>query len=154
MAEHLQRGEHVRKLVDRGGGEARTRSERAGQERNAEHGRVGVDARVSDIERHGAPAMLALDRRQPLPGLVQRLLPGHRSPAAAFAPLRLADAVGISLHIADRCRLRADVPAAEGIVGIAADALQLGAVQLDREAADGLAEHAGVEARRHAGHAA
>src|SRR5207248_7290473 len=83
-----------------------------------------------------APAMLALDRRQPLPGLVQRLLPGHRSPAAAFAPLRLADAVGISLHIADRCRLRADVPAAEGIVGIAADALQLGAVQLDREAAD------------------
>ncbi len=149
VAEHLQGREHVRELVDRGGGESGARSQRAGEERDAEHRRVGVDAGVPQVERHRAPAVLPLHRRQPLAGLVESRVPGDGAPPLAFAPLGLPDAVGIALHVGDRRRLGADVPAAERVVRVATDALHRGAVHLDGETAHGFAQHAGVEPGRH-----
>ncbi len=149
VAEHLQRGQHLRELIDGGGGEARPRSQRAGEELDAEHGGVGMDGRVADVERHRAAAVLALHLRHALARLGERRLPGHRAPAIAFPPLRLANPIRVVLDVRDGCRLRADVTLAEGIVRVAAHAGDGTALDFEREPADRLAEHAGVQGSRH-----
>ena len=90
--------------------------------------------------------MLALHLCEPLSCLVQGRLPGDGPETVSLAALRLADPVGIILDVEDCGGLRADVPAAEGIVGIAAHRAR---VEIDGEAADRLAEHAGVEVLGH-----
>src|SRR5207237_3229264 len=89
------------------------------------------------------------DVGEPPAGLVERRVPRDRFPAIALPALGLADAVGIALHVGDGGGLGADVAAAEGIVGIAAHAADRAAFQLDRQPANRLAQHAGMEALRH-----
>src|SRR5436305_13692802 len=103
-----------------------------------------MDARVPDVHADGVAAVLALHLREAIAGLVESRVPRDRLPARAFAPLRLANAIGIVLDIDDRGRFGADVRAAEGVVRVAAHGLARGTFHLHREPADRLAEHAGV----------
>ena len=131
MAEHLQRREHMRQLIDRRGGEARPRPQRAVQERRGEQRRVGVHGGIAQIDAHRTAAVPALDGGDPLAGLLQRRLPGDRLPPATLSPLRLEEAVGIGLHVADGGGLGTDVAAAEGIALVSPDARDRAAVELD-----------------------
>ena len=122
MAEHLQRRQHVRQLIDGSGGEPRARTQGAREKRRGQHRRVGVDGRVAKVDADGAAAMLALYGGDALARLIERCLPGDGSPTFPVAALRLEDPVGIALHVRNRSRLGADVATAERIVGVTADA--------------------------------
>src|SRR5258708_3638605 len=110
-----------------------------------------MDRRVAHVDADRAPSVLALHGGDALARLVQSRVPGDRTPPTALPPLRFENAIRISLHVGNCGCLGTDVPAAEGIVRIAADAADRSSLYLDREAADRLAEHAGVEANRHGG---
>ena len=84
MAEHLQGGEHVRELVDRGRRKARPRPQRPVEERRRQQRGVRVHGGIAQVHPDGAPAVLALHFGETRPCLVERRLPGDRLPPAAF----------------------------------------------------------------------
>src|SRR5207253_9241900 len=109
-------------------------------------GRVRMNATLPEIDADGITAVFALQLGDPCSRLFQRRFPGNGTERIAFPALRLADPVGVVLHVEDGSRLRADVAAAEGIVRIAPHRARL---DVDREAAHGFAQHAGMESLCH-----
>jgi hypothetical protein len=75
------------------------------------------------------------------------LVPGDLPPLASVATQRPAQAIGIGFQVEDGVALRADVAAAEGVVGVAADRHHRLALELQLQPADRLAQRTGAEAR-------
>ncbi len=140
---HQVRGEVMGQLVDRGGrvtvaGPQRPCELRAGQQRG-----VTVRHRVAEIGRDGVVAVVHLDTQQPFRRLVERLGPGDRLPSSLRAPHRLAQPVGILVHVLERHCLGTDVSPAEGVGGVATDGEDLLAADADLHPAHGLAQVTG-----------
>src|SRR5438045_9525024 len=78
-----------------------------------------MDAWIPEIHADGITAVFALHLGDPCSRLFQRRFPGNGTERIAFPALRLADPVGVVLHVDDGSRLRAEVAAADGLVRIA-----------------------------------
>ena len=146
VPEHLERREHLRQLVHRGGREAGATSQRPGEERDAQDGPVAVHGGVAHVHAHRVAPVPALEVGDPVGRLGERVVPGDRFPAVPHPPHRLADPQGVAHHVGDGGRLGADVAAAERVVPVTPDAGDAAALELHGDAAGRLAQHAGVEA--------
>jgi hypothetical protein len=111
---------------------------------------VVVRDRVAEVDGRRAAAVGGQQRRQPGLDLGPRLVERRRHQLTAAAHQRRGQAVGIVVQLAERHALGADEPGAQDVVGVAADAQDLGPVGGDREPAGGLAQRAGPE--RDSGH--
>ena len=167
MAEHQQRGQHVRQLVRPGVADNRAvqpretgpvhrraclsfvlvaaRAQRAREQLAVEDGAVVVHGRVALVERHRAASLRALDVRQAPGGLLQRLLPADLLPFGAHAAQRTAQPVRILVQVLEGDRLGADVPAAEHVVGVSADGPHDTVLDVHRDAAHRLAQVASAK---------
>ncbi len=152
MAEHLERRQVVRQLVDRGGRVAVAGAQRAQQRRAVEQHPEVVHVGIAQIDRQGVASVAPANGAQPRGGLVERLAPADLGPPRAPAAQRPAQPVGVVLDVLQGDRLGTDVAAAERIVPVAADGHDPLAGELDLDAADRLAQVAGavvpVRARR------
>jgi len=101
-----------------------------------------VDRGVAAIQRNRVRSPLRPGGQQSFGGQPEGLLPRdlHEPPVRAFD--RLPETVGIFVEVRQGRRLRAHVAAREGVVDIAADGEHTAALDLDREAAGGLAQRA------------
>ena len=142
---HARAGELVRPLVHRRGAVHVRRAQRLQQ-----GGQVGdvaevVDVRVAQVGSDSGRAVGLLQRSQARARQCEGVVPADRQPARALAAHRRVQPVGIGLQVEDGIALGADVAATEGIVRVAADRDRAVALQLQLEAADGLAQVAGPE---------
>ena len=143
----------VRQLVDRGRREATVGAEGAREEHAEDERAPVVHRRVAGVEPHRVAPVLALDSREALGRLGERLVPRDLLPAVGGAPHGAAQAVRVRVDVLERGRLRADVAAAEGVLFVAADRDDAVALDLDLDPAHGFAEVAGaVVGVRHGRH--
>ena len=147
VSEHAQRRQHLRQLVGGARGVEVSRPERLSEGEPVGQQPEVVGDGVAVVERDGVAAVAAADGGQPAGGAVEGFVPGGFAPTGAGSDERLADAVGVMMQIGEGRRLRADVAAAEGIVGVAADGADAWAVDVDQQAAHRLAERTGGGAR-------
>ena len=143
-AEHQRRRDHLGKLVDARRREAPARTERAQEERDVEQRGVVVRVGIADVRRDRVGAVGVADRAQPGRDQLEGLLPLRFAERRAFADQRAAQAVGIFLQALQAVRLRTDVAAREGVLGIAAHGADAVAFEFDGDAAVRLAERAGA----------
>ena len=121
VAEHVVGGNVMRQLVHRGGREAASGAQSADEGRRIEHGTQIVNIRIALIDADGVTAVRRLHGLQPRHHLVKRLIPGDGFPANGRAPHRLPQPVGVLVNVLQGHRLRANVPPAKRIVGVAFD---------------------------------
>src|SRR5262249_29489681 len=87
-------------------------------------------------------------------GLVERFLPADLLEAGRGAAQGAAQPVPVLVHVLEGHGLRADVAAAEGILGVAADRADASLGHFDRDAAHRFAQVAGTEMRAQPGRVA
>ncbi len=75
--------------------------------------------RIPRVHGDRVVAIALLNRVDALRRFVERRVPARHLPPVALTPHRLTEAVGVLVQILERERLRADVPAAEGILLVA-----------------------------------
>lgn len=134
-------------LVHRARGEEAPGVEQRDEELGVDLRAEVVAVRVAVVHRDGVLAMRRADRREPLAHQRERGLPLHLLPAIRGASHRPAQARGILVEVLDDLRLGAHVAARAVVLGVAAHRQHAvrRAVDLDREAAAGLAHRAGAE---------
>jgi hypothetical protein len=103
--------------------------------------RVGV--RVAEVDRHAVGAVLVDDRAQPGLDLRERLVPRGRLQRAVTTDAGGGEPVRIVLELTDRGALGTEVALAEHVLVVAADRDDPVVLELDQQAARGLAERAG-----------
>ena len=86
MAEHLERGEHLRELIDGRRRETRARSERFAKEGRRQKGGVAVHRRIADVRRERVSAVAQLNFRKAVGRFVERCFPADFRPRVARAP--------------------------------------------------------------------
>ncbi len=152
VAEHLQCGQHVWQLVDRGRA-VQVASPELAQHQLADREQAEVvHGRVALVHAEGVAAVGAANVTQPArrggDGLVPR---GRAQRAAGVAHHRRAQPVGVVVQVTQRDRLGAQVPTRERIGVVAADLEHPTGLDLDGQAAGRLTQRAGAEVRRRHG---
>ena len=148
VAEHRERREVVRELVDRGRAESISRLDRPHQDRRKDGPPERVHRRVADVDRDRVGAVFALNLEDAACRALDRFVPtALHEVAAGVLDQRLAQAIRIFVQRLERGTLRADVAAAERVVVIAADRSDPPALGLDRQPTHRLAERAGAVVR-------
>ncbi len=106
----------------------------------------GVRVRVAEVDGDRVVAVLGLDGVHALGDLGEGLGPARRDELAVPADPGCLQPVGVGLQLAERRPLRAQVPGAEHVVGIASDARDpVGLVQFDPQPTGRLAQRTGPE---------
>src|SRR5262249_27120385 len=148
MAEHAQGDEHLRQLVSGARGVDVPRAQRARERQRVRHQAEVVRDGIAVIDRDRVAAVLAPRANQTFGCAIQRVVPRRLAPARTLAEERDAKAIGVVVEVGERRCLGADVPAAEQIVRIAADRPDLLTLDVDQDAAPGLAKRAGGDVDR------
>ncbi len=86
--------------------------------------------------------MLVADAHQTGGCAIQRGVPGHLAPARAFADQRSAEAIGILVQVGEGRGLGTDVTAAERVILVTADRVNMLTACVDKNAARGFAQRA------------
>ena len=103
-----------------------------------------VDGGVPDVERDRVVAGDLLHRAQPVPHLVECLVPTEAFPGPVRHPSqRMAKPIGIGVDVLEGHRFGTDVAAAERVLPVAPDRPDFVTTDLDGETADRLAQIAG-----------
>ncbi len=135
VAEHLERREHVGKLID-GRGRVTAACAQRLDERQAEEDRaIVVDGGIAEIEAHRILAVSTLDLLQPARDLVERLVPADPLPAGGGATHRPLEPIRVLVDVLQADGFGTDVPARERVVLVAADGEHLLALVVDGDPA-------------------
>ncbi|MCY1359028.1 hypothetical protein D9M69_455820 [compost metagenome] len=145
VAVHQVADQVVRELVHRGRRVAVAGLQLAEEIVAVGHQPVVVHTRVALVHGDRVLPVARLDVGKLLGDQGEGLVPADRLPAVADPAHRLAQAVGVALDVLQGHRLRADVAAAEAVLGIALDrqdalAAVVQAFGFEGQAADGLAQ--------------
>src|SRR5262249_54223771 len=101
--------------------------------------------RVAGVTRHRADAVLLDHRGQQFGAAAEGRVPADLLPLPVDLDHRAADAVGVLVPRAEGGALGADVAAAPGVVVVTADAGDAAALDVNLQAAHGLAQRTGIE---------
>ena len=137
---HLRAGELMRPLVHGRSTEQVRRAQQAQQRREIRDMPEVVDIGIAQVSRHRRGAMGLLDRGQARTRQRERVVPADGAPTRTLAQHRHVQPVRVGFQIEDRIALRANMPLAEGIGGIAANRGQCAVLELQLQPADRLAQ--------------
>ncbi len=149
VAEHLQRREHVRQLIERRRAVEVLGAERAQRELADRDEAEVVRGGIALIHADRVGAVTCARGAQLVGDEIERFGPAELVPRVAVAAHRALQSIRIVMQIRERGALRADVAAAERIGVVAAHRSDALAVDLDREPAGCLAQRTAREVGRH-----
>ncbi len=146
---HERARDVLRPLVDRAGRVDHREAREPDQQADVPAEREVVDGRVADVGGHRLDAVPLADAEQELLAPGERVVPRDLAPLVALADHRLADAVGVLVEVAEGRALGAQEALAPDVVAVGTDEGHALVLDVELEAAHGLAERAGpvVEVR-------
>ena len=148
-AEHQAGRDLLGHLVEGAGREHVARPEGVEQRPVVQQPGQVVDVRVAEVHRDGVSPVPVEDRGEAGLDHRERLRPVDRLPVAVRAHERASDPVGVGVEPAEGAALRAEEPVAEHVVVVAPHEGDVAPVEVQLEAAGGLAEGAGANRDRH-----